>query len=253
VIAVVSPKGGVGKSTTTALLGGVLARLRGDLVAALDANPDSGNLAARLREPHSRLGAQELHRDAGQVTRYSDLVPYLTTSGSGLCAVRSNPDADARLGPAEYRALLSLLSRFYSIIVVDLGTGMREPAFQAIIEAADAVVAVTGPAFDAVEVLAEGLDWLSRQFPAIFRTGIAVVNGIAPGSRAPDPARIAQTLEDWVPAVVQVPRDPHLAGGGVAQWAMLRNRTQDAYLELGATVIDALPEAGRTSVAGAES
>jgi MinD-like ATPase involved in chromosome partitioning or flagellar assembly len=240
VIAVFSPKGGVGKSVTTALLGSVLALVRGNLVAALDANPDSGDLAARLQEPQSTLGAQELHRDARRITRYGDLVPYLTVSGSGLCAVRSSPDSDVRLGPAEYRTLLDLLCRFYSIVVVDLGTGMREPAFQAVVEAADAVVAVTAPGFDATEVLMEGLDWLSGRFPSIFRTAVAVINAVTPGRSTPGADLMADALGDWAAQVIRVPADPQLAGG-VARWPSLGRGTQDAYLELAAAVIDALP------------
>src|SRR5215218_8061835 len=47
-IAVTSLKGGVGKTTVTALLGLMLAEHRGDRVVAVDANPDAGTLADRL-------------------------------------------------------------------------------------------------------------------------------------------------------------------------------------------------------------
>jgi MinD-like ATPase involved in chromosome partitioning or flagellar assembly len=244
VIAVVSPKGGVGKSTTAALLGGVLARVRGDLVAALDGSHYSGDLAERLSDTRSPFGVHELHRDAHQIVRYSDLAPYLTISDTGLRAVRSDPGSDVRLGPAEYCALLAMLSRFFSITVVDLGTGIREPAFEAVIEAADAVVAVTGTGFDAVEVLVEGLDWLSRRFPAVSRTVTAVINVVAPKWDALDASRIAETLRDWAAGVIQVPRDPHLAVGGVVQWPLLTRHTQDASLELAAAVISVLPDSG---------
>ena len=46
-IAVMSLKGGVGKTTTTVALGGVFAQTRGDRVIAIDANPDLGTLAQR--------------------------------------------------------------------------------------------------------------------------------------------------------------------------------------------------------------
>jgi len=48
-IAVVSRKGGVGKTTTTLMLGHTFASLRGDRVIALDGNPDAGSLAYRVR------------------------------------------------------------------------------------------------------------------------------------------------------------------------------------------------------------
>jgi MinD-like ATPase involved in chromosome partitioning or flagellar assembly len=50
VVAVVSPTGGPGKTTMTALLGMLLAELRRDPVLALDANPDLGDLRDRLAD-----------------------------------------------------------------------------------------------------------------------------------------------------------------------------------------------------------
>ena len=48
-IAVISLKGGVGKTTTTTALGATLAWNRGDRVIAVDANPDAGTLGRRVR------------------------------------------------------------------------------------------------------------------------------------------------------------------------------------------------------------
>ncbi|HZD38619.1 MAG TPA: AAA family ATPase, partial [Actinomycetes bacterium] len=48
-IAVISRKGGVGKTTTTLMLGHTFASLRGDRVVALDGNPDAGSLGYRVR------------------------------------------------------------------------------------------------------------------------------------------------------------------------------------------------------------
>ena len=47
-IAVLSLKGGVGKTTTTVGLGSTFATFRGDRVIAIDANPDLGTLAHRV-------------------------------------------------------------------------------------------------------------------------------------------------------------------------------------------------------------
>ena len=46
---VLSRKGGAGKTTTTLMLGHTFATHRGDRVVALDANPDAGSLAYRVR------------------------------------------------------------------------------------------------------------------------------------------------------------------------------------------------------------
>jgi len=242
IVAVFSPKGGVGKSTTALQVGEVLARLRGDLVAALDANPDSGNLVKRVREPYSVSTAGELHRDRAEIERYADLMPYLTQADSGLCVVRSDPGAAARLGPTEYREILRLLTRFYAVVVIDLGTGMREPAFQSIIEAADSVVAVTRPTFDAAEVLIEGLDWLAGRFGDKITDATMVLNGVDPDPGRLDAGRLAEDFADRVGRVLSVPHDRHLASGGVPQWPLLTRHGQDAYLRLAANIVDALPD-----------
>lgn len=240
VIAVFSPKGGVGKSTTALQLGQVLSVLRGDLVAALDANPDSGNLVKRVREPYSVYAAGALAKQASQAARYADLMPYLTQADTGLCVVRSDPGATARLGPEQYREILAVLARFYQVIVVDLGTGMREPAFLSILDAADAVVAVTTPSFDSAEVVAEGVDWLTGRFPDKITAATIVLNAVDAEPCGLDTARLGEQLGARVARVQSVPHDAHLARGGVPQWQLLKSRTQDAYLELAATVIDTL-------------
>ena len=50
-VAVLSLKGGVGKTTTTIGLGATFASWRGDRVIAVDANPDFGTLAQTGSEP----------------------------------------------------------------------------------------------------------------------------------------------------------------------------------------------------------
>lgn len=61
-VAVMSVKGGVGKTTVAACLGQALAEHRGDRAVVLDANPDAGTLADRLTGD-SRITVRELLND----------------------------------------------------------------------------------------------------------------------------------------------------------------------------------------------
>src|SRR5262249_7422233 len=74
-IAVISLKGGVGKTTAGVCLGATLASLRGDRVIAVDANPDRGTLSGKipLQTPAT---VRNLLNDANQITRYSDVRRY---------------------------------------------------------------------------------------------------------------------------------------------------------------------------------
>ncbi len=56
-IAVISLKGGVGKTTTTTALGSTLATERQDKILAIDANPDAGTLGRRVRRGPGRPSA----------------------------------------------------------------------------------------------------------------------------------------------------------------------------------------------------
>ncbi|NUT47880.1 MAG: AAA family ATPase, partial [Saccharothrix sp.] len=65
-IAVLSLKGGVGKTTTTVNLGSTFASLRGDRVIAVDADPDRGTLALKVpRETTATV--RHLLRDAAKI------------------------------------------------------------------------------------------------------------------------------------------------------------------------------------------
>jgi MinD-like ATPase involved in chromosome partitioning or flagellar assembly len=250
VIAVFSPKGGVGKSTTTLHLGQVLAMTRGDLIVALDANPHSGNLVKRVPGPHSTRTIGELCVNGDEVERYTDLAPYLTQTEYGLSVVRSDPSITKSLGEQDYRNVLHILSRFCSVTVVDLGTGVLDSAFLSIVDMADSVVGITTPSRDSAEVLAEGLAWLSERFPGKIANATVVINGAEPGPYDIDLERLTEELGRRVGRVLSIPRDRHLASAGVPQWPLLNRRTQDAYRELAGAVIDALPDDGRSPPSG---
>ena len=70
-VAVLSVKGGVGKTSTTIGLGATFASLRGDRVIAIDANPDFGTLAHRVPEPNPATVRDLLRPVDGPVRRSS--------------------------------------------------------------------------------------------------------------------------------------------------------------------------------------
>jgi len=248
IIAVFSPRGGVGKTTTAVHLGHALAMARSDLVIAVDANPDFGNLVKRISEPHSPYGIADLCRAAGQLVRYSDLMPYVTQAPSGLWVVRSDLDPAARPGPGQYRLVLQVLSRYASVIVVDLGTGIREPAFLAVAAEADALVAVAEPAGPTAEAAADGLDWIREHLPDRTRSAFVVMNAVRSGQASLDAGQFAATHA--VDQVFDIPHDPHLAVGDVCRWALLSPHTQDAYLRLSAAIMDSVSDSAGAGTGG---
>ena len=74
-IALLSLKGGVGKTTTTVTLGSTFAALRGDRVIAVDANPDRGTLSQKVPS-ETPATVRTLLRDESRVRTYGDVRAY---------------------------------------------------------------------------------------------------------------------------------------------------------------------------------
>src|SRR5690606_25876259 len=72
-IAVVSRKGGVGKTTIALMLGQTLASERGDRVSAVDGNPDAGSLGYRVGPEPPKLSITDLLNELDTVQRYADM------------------------------------------------------------------------------------------------------------------------------------------------------------------------------------
>src|SRR4051794_6045602 len=145
-VALISPKGGVGKTTSTFLVGNLLATHLKLRVVAVDANPDFGTLA-RLA-PDARRSARslaDLLNDADRLHTAAQLTPYVSRLPTGLHFVGAPADAQlpARLGTKGYGELVAFLSTFYDVVLLDLGTGIVGPLVRFATDRADRVVLVT--------------------------------------------------------------------------------------------------------------
>lgn len=84
-LAVVSPKGGVGKTTVSFALGNLLASELHLRVVALDANPDFGTLASLAADQLRTLRSlADLLADHAELASPAELHPYVSRLPSGL-------------------------------------------------------------------------------------------------------------------------------------------------------------------------
>jgi MinD-like ATPase involved in chromosome partitioning or flagellar assembly len=147
-IAVVSPKGGVGKTTISYLLGNLLASELNLRVVALDANPDFGTLASLAPDQlRTRRSLADLLADHDQIDSPAELHPYVSRLATGLHLLGAPAHAEvmAQMTPGLYARLLDFLERFYEIVILDLGTGITDPLAQFAVERADQSVVITTP------------------------------------------------------------------------------------------------------------
>jgi MinD-like ATPase involved in chromosome partitioning or flagellar assembly len=162
-IAVISPKGGVGKTTTSFLIGDLLSSAVKLRVIAIDANPDFGTLASLApddaRSPYSMADLLERSDvdSAAELRRYISQIP----SGLHLLGTPAQADLMEELTPERYRDLLQLLRRYYDVVILDLGTGITDPFAHFAIEQADQSVVVSTPDWVTSRTVLDALSYLN--------------------------------------------------------------------------------------------
>jgi MinD-like ATPase involved in chromosome partitioning or flagellar assembly len=239
VIALISPKGGVGKTTSTFLLGNLLATHLALRVVAVDANPDFGTLA-RLSpdDRRSERSLADLLHDADRLKTAAELNPYVSRQTTGLHLLGAPRDAEltATLGPDRYGELVAFLSSFYEVVLLDLGTGVAGPLARFAIERADQVVLVTTPEWVTATVVLEALSHLQHD-----RTTVVLNKS---RSRSSDvPAIERRFREQRLHRSVAIPHDDQLAtmlDAGSYSLDALTGRTRLAIKQLGLSAAEQL-------------
>ncbi|ROP39744.1 AAA family ATPase [Saccharothrix texasensis] len=242
-IAMLSLKGGVGKTTTTTTLGSTFSSLRGDRVIAVDANPDRGTLALKVpRETTATV--RHLLRDASKITRYSDVRAYTSQSPSRLevLASEQDPAVSEAFSDLDYLRTMGLLELFYNIVLTDCGTGLMHSAMKGVLDQADSLVLVSSGSVDGAQTSAATLDWLDAHgYRDLVAKSVAVINSVRPGSGKVDLDKLAAHFAQRCRAVVRIPFDTHLEEGAEIELDKLAPDTRLALLELAATVADDFP------------
>ena len=242
-VAVMSLKGGVGKTTATVGLGSTLASLRGDRVIAVDGNPDRGTLSDKVRLETSAT-IRDLLNERAQVSRYADVRAYTSQASSRLEILASDrdPGVSVAFSADDYRAVARVLEHYYSICITDCGTGLLHSAMAGILELADQIVLVSSPSVDGARSASATLDWLeAHSYGDLVGNGVVVLSMIRPKSKSTvDLGRLEAHFAARCRAVIRVPYDPHLEEGAEVELDMLNSDTADAYLALAAVIGDGL-------------
>ncbi|WP_433248549.1 AAA family ATPase [Streptosporangium sp. CA-135522] len=240
-VAVLSLKGGVGKTTTTVGLGATLAQIRGDRVIAVDANPDRGTLSDKL-ELETSATVRDLLNERQQIKRYVDIRAFTSQAPSRLEILASDrdPSVSEAFSASDYQSVAQVLENFYSICITDCGTGLLHSAMSGVLGMADQLVLVSSPSVDGARAASATLDWLeAHHYEELVRSATVVLCSVRPRSKSTvDLDRLEAHFAARCRAVIRVPYDPHLEEGAEIDLERLQPTTRESYLRLAASVGD---------------
>ena len=241
-VPVLTRKGGVGKTTVTALIGMAMSTVREDRVLAIDANPDRGTLAERV-EQKTDYTVRDVVKRAGGINSFSLFSDFVSRDRTRLDVLAS--DTDPMLSEAfdegDYNVVADIATRYYSVCLTDCGTGIVHSVMRAILMRADGLVIVSGGSVDEARLASETLTWLeSNGFGDLVKKSIVALNTATYGTQLVKIDEIESHFKTRVRAVVRVPYDPMLAAGAQIQFDKLHPATRQAARDLAALVVDGL-------------
>jgi len=243
--AVLSLKGGIGKTSTTVGVGLTLAEFRGDAPCAIDANPDSGDLVERalgegIYQQSSPRTITDLLRNIESVDSLTALARYMHHAGRlHLIAGEQDPEVSDSLTAAEYLRIRKLISNYYSVALTDCGTGVTHNAMSGILQSADNLVIAAGYAVSGAKRARSTLHWLaSHGYEDLARNAIVVITDKDEVSTRVDKDAIEEHLAGICRQLIAVPHDRGVADGDLVTLDVLKPETRRAYKEIAAAIVD---------------
>lgn len=242
-VPILTRKGGVGKTTVTALLGMALADAREDRIIAVDANPDRGTLSERVSK-QTRSTVRDVVSKAASIGGFTDFSALVSRDATRLDILAS--DTDPLLSEAfdenDYNVVADLAARYYSIMLTDCGTGIVHSVMRATLQRADSIVIVSGGSVDEARLASETLTWLEANgYGDLVQNAIVALNTATAGTNLVKLEEIESHFRSRVREIVRIPYDPQLAAGSVISYNDLRPITQLAARTLAALVVEGLP------------
>ena len=236
IFAVMSPRGGVAKTTTTAALGSMFAKIRSGDAIVIDADSNKGSLASRVN-PEARATHKDLLADAN-IRGVSDIRQYAKPNGVYLDVLAGD---ESNVAPQVYDATslvktIDVLRGRYSVIGIDVGQNLQDPVVAQILDMVTAVVVVSGLWYGAGKAAVGMYDWLVENGRGdLVQRSTLVISDRHPelnkAFKAGVEENVASTL--WKDPVY-IPYDHHLYEDTVINLDQLAKPTYRAYLETAA-------------------
>ena len=247
VIAFANPKGGVHKTTATALCAATIGSIRGRGVLAWDDNELRGTLGLRAGSARHARTIRHLLSDLAMVEvldgsrLHEELDGYLRHASDGsydVLAGEESPRFAQKLTPHTVRRVLDLLRRTHDVVCVDTGNNVESPNWQTVLQAADQLVITSVPREDAAFTADWMLDLLHEWGMGQLAQDAVTLLSCPTPNPSPLLDDLARHFSTRTRAVVVVPYDPTLESGSSIEYPMLLPGTRSAWLQAASVIVE---------------
>jgi pilus assembly protein CpaE len=178
-VAVFSPKGGVGTTTIATNIALAQAQRKPDKVVLIDLNLGFGSVATHLNL-EVRQSLADVIRDEAALREPELLRTYSIRHDSGLhvLAAPPTPELAALVQATHVEQLLETILRQYDAVIIDAGS-MLDDRSMIVLDHADAVIVPVYPEIAALKAVRSMLDYLNENGSAAEKTTFVLNNAFA--------------------------------------------------------------------------
>ncbi|MEW2484231.1 AAA family ATPase [Mycobacterium sp. NPDC049093] len=239
VVAFVSSKGGVGKTTVAVAVGNAIARQRGDRVIVADVDIDLGNLSARFFENGGPQANIEQFAAQPKNGSYSNVRRFTVQNDDRLemLSSQNDPTSSYRLSSSDFESTMRILRGHYNVVLLDCGTSITSPLFTTIANQVDCLVVVASQDAPGFNGASRTLQWLaSHGLGRLLPRTVVALNRTGAQKPKVDVEDAAAQFRERTEHVLTVPFDDHLSEGGAIEYSRMGKKTQKAVDELAGAV-----------------
>lgn len=246
-------KGGVGKTTDILCIADAFGRIRGGDVVTWDANETRGTMGFRAQKDHHDRNVVDFLDEAANAfttvegSKRSTLTRYTRQQGDSkfsVLASHESRESQDQVDADAFRTVHEILSRFYSLILVDTGNNHTADHFQAALASTDQLIIPVSPGQDGAYAAELMLDnFIGQGYGHLVKNAIVLLHDSA--TRHGDAREIAAKFENRVRTILPIPFDPLLDAGGEIDFDALQPATRAAYQTAAAAVAQGLADTDR--------
>lgn len=238
-IAVLTLKGGAGKTTVTSALGQVFAKYRADAVMAVDADPASGDLPLRTATHPQNLSLVDMLAEPN-LNQRDYVARFMSTTDSDLQVLASGwrADSDQVLVPDDIRDVHNIASHYYSLLLWDADVNLHSPLVREVLAKSNALVLLVQATPQGSLAAGDALDWLRcNGFDGLLARTVMLINQSKRKTHIDLKALVALLRREQI-KIHRIPFDEHLDEGLAVDLDKLAKPTRRAFEELAAMLAD---------------